>query len=181
MSLITDTYREMNRQLHSAPRGFGASGHRWHQEVWLMIDIFRIKSWLDYGCGQSTLVKQFRKVYAKRFKGIKYRGYDPCFPGKETMPKGTFDLVTCTDVLEHVEPAHLDDVICDIYFKAGKAVFFNINTQEANKTLPDGRNAHLIIEGAEWWIARLKQNTDWYVEEKVSPRPWKDLNLWSHP
>ena len=179
--LITNKYRKLNEILHRAPRGFGASGHRWHAEIALMVDIFRVQSWLDYGCGQSTLKKEFKKHYAKRFKKIRYREYDPAVKSKCVVPRGTFDLVTCTDVLEHVEPSCIDEVIKHIYSKAGKAIFFNINIKEANKTLPDGRNAHLIIENPEWWLGKLKDLTDWKIEEKISARPWKDLNLWSHP
>jgi hypothetical protein len=32
---------------------------------------------------------------------------------------------------------------------------YTIATGPAAKTMPDGRNAHLIQEGAEWWISRL--------------------------
>jgi hypothetical protein len=31
-----------------------------------------------------------------------------------------------------------------------------IDTKKAGAILPDGRNAHLIIEGLEWWSTRLE-------------------------
>ncbi len=36
-----------------------------------------------------------------------------------------------------------------------RKLFFNIATRPAQKTLPDGRNAHLIVETAEWWLNQL--------------------------
>ena len=181
MMLITERYRELNRQLHKAPRGFGASGHRWAYEIHLIVATFGVKTWLDYGSGQDTLVRTFKKKYPKMFKKIKYKNYDPCIFGKELCSGGKFDLVTCTDVLEHIEPGCLDDVIRHIYSIAKKAIFFNINIKEANKVLPDGRNAHLIIQGPEWWLERLGRHTDWRLEEKVTSRPEKDLNIWTYP
>jgi hypothetical protein len=35
---------------------------------------------------------------------------------------------------------------------AGKAAYLVISTRDANATLPDGRNAHLIVRPAPWWI-----------------------------
>jgi hypothetical protein len=32
-----------------------------------------------------------------------------------------------------------------------------IANRPARKTLPDGRNAHLIQQGREWWLPRLAQ------------------------
>ena len=97
------------------------------------------------------------------------------------MPTGKFDLVTCTDVLEHVEPEYIDRVVRHILSLASKAIYLNINIKEANKTLPDGRNTHLIIKPPEWWEEYLSERTEWKIERKQTPRPWKDLNLWIYP
>jgi hypothetical protein len=65
------------------------------------------------------------------------------------------DLVTCTDVMEHVEPDRLEAVFTHIRQLARKAAFFVIATRPANKRLPNGGNAHLIIEPASWWHDRV--------------------------
>jgi len=33
-----------------------------------------------------------------------------------------------------------------------------IDTLPARKTLPDGRNAHLIQESQDWWLSKIKNN-----------------------
>ncbi len=37
-----------------------------------------------------------------------------------------------------------------------KCGYFIIHTGAAQKTLPDGRNTHLIQQGKQWWKNRLK-------------------------
>jgi len=86
--------------------------------------------------------------------GYVCRDYDPAVTGMDDTPLFA-DLVTCCDVLEHIEPERLDRVLAHIRSLARKAVFFVVATRPANKLLPNGENAHLIIESAEWWEARV--------------------------
>ena len=178
MKLISKNYRKLNAQLHSSPRGFGGSGYRWVEHIRIIMDMRKISSLLDYGCGQSTLWSAFKKKYPLYAKDIEYQEYDPCIPKKDVMPKGLFDLVACTDVLEHVEPAYLDNVIAHIFSLTGKVVFFNIALRTADKMLPDGRNAHLIIRPSAWWEKQLRNHlgsdsTISYMRNKGV----KDINL----
>ena len=65
------------------------------------------------------------------------------------------DIVACTDVLEHIEPECLEDVLADLRQVTKRLGFFTIATRPAKKFLADGRNAHLIQQDAKWWIERL--------------------------
>ena len=85
--------------------------------------------------------------------------YDPAIPGKDAVPRPA-DLVICTDVLEHVEPAMLDNTLRDLSRCVLKAGYFVIHTGAAKKTLPDGRNTHLIQEGEAWWREKLAKYFD---------------------
>ncbi len=160
MSLISKEYKKQNEILHNSKRGFGASGHRWADIVIKIVNDYQVESMLDYGCGQSTLYKEIDRIDKKLFTDVEYKEYDPCIPFKSICP-GNADLVTCTDVLEHIEPNYLDEVLTHLFSLANKVVFLNINTKKANKVLPDGRNAHLIQKKGPWWSKRLKQITDW--------------------
>jgi hypothetical protein len=126
---------------------------------------------LDYGCGQGSLGKAIKENYP----ALRVWEYDPCVKGKEGMPK-VADMVACTDVLEHVEPAKLDNVLSHIYGLADRACFLQIATRVANRTLPDGRNVHLIVENAEWWIARLAKY-DWKLIRQEG-KEGHDVRLW---
>jgi hypothetical protein len=76
--------------------------------------------------------------------------YDPAIPEKAESPRPA-DLVVCTDVLEHIEPDHLKAVLKDLKRCVKRMGYFVINTGPARKTLPDGRNTHLIQQDREWW------------------------------
>ncbi|MBM3450556.1 MAG: DUF115 domain-containing protein [Armatimonadetes bacterium] len=146
--LITEYYRALNIALHA--RGhYGAGGARWAEAVRALRQTCAAENVLDYGCGQGTLRAE---LGAPEWM----REYDPAIPGKDAAPEKA-DVVVCTDVLEHVEPECLDDVLKHIAALAGKAVFLNIATRPAIKHLADGRNAHLIVEAPSWWRAALEK------------------------
>lgn len=149
---ISDAYLEQQKAMHVSPRGYGAKGARWVSTVLAVRDAYRAGSILDYGAGQGSLSRAIQLA-----TGTGCREYDPAIQGKDDPPDFA-DLVVCTDVLEHIEPAYVDNVITHLRQLARKAVFVVISTRPANKDLPDGRNAHLIVEPNEWWDARMRKN-----------------------
>lgn len=180
--LISSSYALLNKCLHISRKGFGGSGYRWVGQVAEIIKQYHVYTVLDYGCGQSTLWKVLKKDYPLAVAGVHYREYDPCIPGKDSWPSKA-DLVTCTDVLEHVEPEYLEGVIAHLAYLANKVVFLNIAQHAANKILPDGRNAHLTIEHRTWWDVKLLKffpvfpEGDWLWNVLPSPRIKKDYLL----
>jgi hypothetical protein len=81
--------------------------------------------------------------------------YDPAVKDFSKMPKGTFDAVICTDVLEHIEEQDLDKVIKEIYSKADKFVYLGICNVPADSFLPDGRNSHVTLNNLDWWLEQI--------------------------
>ena len=144
MSLITPAYMEAQRALH-AQGNYGISSGRWADIIREITETEKLKSVLDYGCGQGQLRAKLGDIVSE---------YDPCIAGKDSDPKPA-DLVCCMDVLEHIEPECLEDVLHHLRSKVRKRLFFTISLSKASKNLPDGRNAHLNIETVEWWIERL--------------------------
>lgn len=140
MDTISPEYREQNRQAHQAP-GFGTSGHHYAGVASLIRSITGSATVLDYGCGKGTFAA------AVDFPVIEY---DPCIPGKDSPPAAA-DMVVCTDVLEHVEPDRLGAVLAHIAALARRAALIVVHTGPSRRTLPDGRNAHLIQQPAAWW------------------------------
>ena len=84
-----------------------------------------------------------------------YAPYDPAFP--EYGLAQPADLVCCIDVLEHIEPELIKNVISHLSSLVLQFGFFTIHTGAAKKTLPDGRNAHLIQKPSSWWLSLLIQ------------------------
>jgi hypothetical protein len=150
IDLISPQYCELQRELHARPNGYGGKGDKWAQAVRDLVAQFDCRSVLDYGCGEGTL----KKALADLETFIRIDEWDPAVPGKETWPRFA-DLVVCTDMLEHVEPERLTTVLAHIKVLARKAVFVVIATRPSNKTMADGRNAHLILEDDVWWSTRM--------------------------
>ncbi len=144
--LITEQYREQNKALH-AQGNYGISGSKWAKSIEGLCEVAESRDVLDYGCGRQSLAQSLP---------FPIRNYDPCIPGLDEIPAPA-DIVACTDVLEHIEPDCIDDVLDDIRRVTKECALLVIATRPAKKILPDGRNAHLIQEGPEWWLPKIMQ------------------------
>jgi len=124
------------------------------------------KTVLDIGCGSAyKLVKYFRD---KKFVGLdlepnlthiknKYPLYDFRLSDFNNPPKESFDLVICSDVIEHLlEPDDLLRFISQIDFK------------------------HLVISTPERLaIQKLQRSFGWEVEENGPPHNLMHVREWS--
>lgn len=144
--LISDYYREQNERL-LASGDCGGGGYKWIPRIRTLVDDHDVTGILDYGCGLGTLKEQ----YPER---IPIEEYDPAIPGK-AHPPTPHDLLVCTDVLEHVEPDLLGNVIDHLHSCTLALALVTIALRESNKSFPDGTNVHLLIEGADFWTERL--------------------------
>ncbi len=144
--LITPEYRDEISQLHTENMDWGTSGKKFAGLVRTIVGNYAPLNILDYGCGKQTL--------ARALPEYRIRGYDPGLPGLDESPD-PHDMVICTDVLEHVEPGCIEDVLDDLQRVTLKNLFVQIPVIGAKQKLPDGRNAHLIIQPARWWMEKL--------------------------
>jgi 2-polyprenyl-3-methyl-5-hydroxy-6-metoxy-1,4-benzoquinol methylase len=157
--LISEEYRSALRLLHQGPRGFGNSGRKHAGEIVAVAAVLGIRSILDYGAGGGTLRQAM--LSSLIYPMIRdFREYDPAIEGIEEPPLPA-DLVTCTDVLEHVEPEKLDAVLAHLRALTLKAAYLVISTQRSHKNLRDGRNAHLIVESPDWWLDKIRAAGFW--------------------
>jgi cyclopropane fatty-acyl-phospholipid synthase-like methyltransferase len=163
MTIIDKTYRDQLEQLHQD--GKFNNGRKAYRIVKSFMQEHNPNSVLDFGCGQGGLVDVIRDLHP----GIQAVGYDPGNPVFAKMPEQTFSAVISTDALEHVEPAHLTETLKIIGSKIEQYGFFRIACYPAKKKLPDGRNAHLIVESPAWWRQQLLANMNiTIVKEEVS-------------
>lgn len=148
MALITDEYRAQNKLLHEQSEVYGSKGYKNAKAANALIADYGCTTLLDYGCGKRGLQAGLKGAE------VKIRNYDPAIPELSAEPEAS-DLVICADVLEHIEPECLDDVLEHIKSKMLKAGLFVIACRHASKTLPDGRNTHLIVEEPYWWLKKI--------------------------
>lgn len=147
---ITDAYLAEQQILHADPRGYGGRGAKWAEKVMMLATELGASSILDYGAGQGSLARALRKDM------IRVEDFDPAIPAFAFLPKPA-PLVVCTDVLEHVEPDCMDDVIAHLAELARPWLFAVVSLVETAKTLSDGRQAHISLHPRAWWEELLSR------------------------
>lgn len=151
MLTITEHYRDLNAQLHRERADYGKRGHRHANAVTELALRIGARTVLDYGCGKGTLSFGLPGF-------LSCQSYDPCVSQFATPPDPA-EVVVCTDVLEHIEPDCLHSVLCDLQRLTIRKLYVVIATHpDGSKTLPDGRDPHLIVRPAVWWQTRLEMH-----------------------
>lgn len=160
---MSKKYLELNTEMHNK-ENYGASSHR--KIPFVQQKLFdrykgKISSVLDYGCGKGNLVREFNKA------GLPTLGYDPAVPEFSKYPKGlAFDATICLDVMEHIEPKYVNNVLEDIYNLTTKYALFFIVSDKDTKLLPDGSNPHRMAgKSQKWWRKKLENTGFTIVEE----------------
>lgn len=147
--LISESYKEEQRKLHQQREDYGVASLSYAPLVSQIIDTYKVSELLDYGCGKARL-----KDALITERNISYIGYDPAISTIDSLPSPA-EMVTCIDVLEHIEPSLLNAVLDDLKRVTLKVAFITIHTGAAVKTLSDGRNAHLIQQNYQWWLPKI--------------------------
>lgn len=169
MTLISKEYLRLQRELHEAGE-YGRKGDRWADQVERLYKKYNCASVLDYGCGRAKL--------AKALPHLKMHCYDPCIP-KRSAPPPAADLVVCTDVLEHVEPEHIEDVLAHIRSLTQLVFFAVIGMEPAMKKLGDGRNAHILLRSRDWWLDMLGKHK--FAIDDVTEKGARNLIVLARP
>lgn len=148
-STISDEYLAQQQILHKNPN-YGIASLSFAPIVADFIRQTGIRSVSDYGAGKKNLLVGLKN---SGIEAIEYYPYDPAF--EEYGEPRSADLVCCIDVLEHIEPERLEEVLLDLSKITLNFGFFSIHMGPAAKILSDGRNAHLIQQSSAWWLPRL--------------------------
>ena len=165
MKLITKEYAELLAWEHANTPG------KWGQTAKMYVPAIVQHSrgktqWLDYGAGHGGLGIAVREQYGDQ---IDIAEYEPSRPN--SLPPEPKPYVVCIDVLEHIEPDLIDNVLADLQRVTIEDGYFTISCRPASKILKDGRNAHILIQPPEWWQAKLKERfrivrEDWEPGDK---------------
>lgn len=135
------------RKMHEAKKFNGDSLTMHIPEIKKLIRKYDCKTILDYGCGKA-------KAHKKEKLGD-VTLYDPYYEPYSKPPQGTFDMVICTDVLEHVPYSDIVRVIKELISLTNKVLFLVISTKPAKKKFSNGENVHLTVKPEIWWNAIL--------------------------
>jgi len=154
--MFSDEYLQQLKSLHSNPKkkkGFGGKikelgNFETYLTKWQPITM------LDYGCGKGAILSHLQNKYPN----IKIEGYDPAVVMFDKISRQSYECIFSNDVLEHIEPDHIHKVLKHINELSTKYLWLRIDTKPARKVLPDGRNAHLIIENIDWWTNLINRH-----------------------
>jgi len=159
--LITEDYRKEQETLHKNPN-YGVASVQYAPIVTNIINQLNIREVLDYGAGKGRLGQSIEPAH-----NVAMHRYDPGVPEWSDIPDSA-EMVCCIDVLEHIEPELLDNVLDDLARCTEFYGFFTVHTGPAVKVLSDGRNAHLTQEGPEWWIPKFMERWE-LLQYQIQP------------
>jgi len=133
----------------------------------LIWDTYRPRTVLDLGCGLGGYLEMFRRWGAEEVFGVDdfeepeellVRGSYRHLDLRETCNLGrTYDLVLCTEVLEHIDKSHESIVLSTIANHAKDVIVFSA----ARPGQPGV--GHINCQTPEYWIEKWK-NLGWVVE-----------------
>jgi len=150
-------------------------------EVLNLIKKHRYNTHLDYGTGTGGLfVYTNRRILDMSGRKVKTRPYDPYSTSEEYRMKPAederFDLVSCTDVLEHILPEDIDDVLWTLVNHTKKMLYCTIATYPASKMICDekgkdiyNQSLHTLVRPKKWWLDKFEA-----LEQKL----YDEQNRW---
>lgn len=151
---ISDSYKAQQEHLHKTTN-YGVASIKYADLVTQIINRLEVTHLLDYGSGaRMNLGKHIKPAHK-----LQYQAYDPCVAELSGMPVPA-QMVACIDVLEHIEPEFLDNVLDHLATLTEAVCFLTVHTGPAGKTLPDGRNAHIIQKPMDWWLPKIMERFD---------------------
>lgn len=153
--LYTPEYQKQQKKLHQKGNYGVIAGKMYGPMVSALIDKMEVDHLLDYGCGKNLSLTKGLKTKRE----FKYQAYDPMVGDYAADPTPA-QLVVCIDVIEHIEPDFLEDVLDHLEELTEEVLFISVHTGPAGKVLDDGRNAHLIQQPLEWWVPKIAERFD---------------------
>ncbi|MBX3497749.1 MAG: methyltransferase domain-containing protein [Parvibaculum sp.] len=156
-----DYYVEQYRKLHEEKPAYGSGSGRYLPAILPLARDRKSQSILDFGAGKSKLAELLSQQL-----GIQADRYDPAIPEISIMPDKQYDLVICTDVMEHIPEQHVATILQQIRARSANC-FLHVSTRLAKAVLPSGENAHATVRPADWWRAQiLKHFSDCVVLDR---------------
>lgn len=165
--LISDEMRDKQAKLHQDNKDYGTSAKDFANFVLNLARQLETKDVLDYGCGKSTLQQNLPFLIKQ---------YDPAIKVHSQLPEPV-ELVICIDVLEHIEPDCLDNVLSHLQELTKKNAVLVADGKPALKSFEDGSNVHLIVEDGRWWFNKIADYFTIKTYNVVDGRKSHDPNL----
>lgn len=121
-----------------------------------MVRMTRAKTLLDFGCGRADAYRSPHKVWHQwGLARADVTLYDPAFNRDNVLPTGKFDIVVCSDVLEHIPEEEVDAFIDRLAGYARHGLWASVCCRPAKKKFADGTNLHVTVRPYDWWWQKI--------------------------
>ena len=149
MKTLLKMYREM---ADSGVQFRGLSLLNNADQVGKFIKRLHAQTVLDYGAGAGDAYRSPHKIY--KTWGLPISS----FKRHEKKPDRRFDVVVCSDVLEHIPEDEVPRFIADLFNHAKLGVWASVCCRPAKKFFPGTDvNLHCTIKPLEWWQEQFTQ------------------------
>jgi len=134
-------------------------------------NITRSKHLLDFGCGKAKGYFNPFEIGTQRYRNIgdlvgidpaSIFLYDPGMPEFSQPPRDdqVFDIVVCTDVLEHIPEEDTNMVLDYLFEKCNKVMAVRIACDDSFAILDGGINAHVNVQDPQYWVDKFESRQD---------------------
>lgn len=136
------------------------------------LDIPRGADVVDLGCGTGLAMDAFlaKDIYCDGVDITPARLECRCVPERAEFIEGPlwaidrtdgwWDYGFCADVMEHIPPEKVDDVLAEIKRVTLFGVYFAIATRPDKCGRAIGETLHLTVRDADWWRSTLESVWD---------------------
>lgn len=126
-----------------------------------LVDTLDFTTQLDVGCGQGLLMQPLTERHGKTVRGIEYsresaRFVPPVLAGTieygsfvELPVPGTFDLVSCVEVVEHIPAERAADAVSFLTRAASKWLYFAAAIPKQPGV------GHINCQPTSYWLRKL--------------------------
>lgn len=140
--------------LYTSDNSYGGTQHG--KESYPLIKQVSPASLLDVGCGDNSFCHWARSI------GIDAIGVDLAHPKADAHAAAhelpfedeSFDWLTAFDVLEHLLPEEVDEVLSEFDRVAAQGWIFSICYRDSINRV-DGETLHPTVRPERWWVAHL--------------------------
>lgn len=146
---------------------------------------------LDVGCGPAFVVEYMRVVMKKASVGVDVSSVAVSLANERVgqtvaytivnnrapFEDGSFNLVTCFDLLEHLDESEIHALWAEIrrLVTKGGTLFCNISLRPAATLDHNGENLHRTIKPADWWD-RIFDFDEYHVSKRdMEMTGWKAM------
>lgn len=158
MDSLVPAYRQMAKEGSSNFNGMTVLNYV--KSIKALAHSVGARTMLDFGCGRGDAYRSPTKLHHQLgMRRPEVTLYDPAFNVNSSLPKGTYDLVVCSDVLEHIPEAEVDEFVIRLFAYARRAVWASVCCRPAKKFFPDGvTNLHVTVKPHQWWHDTFSQH-----------------------